>query len=320
MSIERLLELLEEFWKIPENAGFGWEIINEEVGQEDIYEIKNRFYYFIRENGFTEGDDETPYKAAREKTSGLVDIGLINAERRMTEVGKRILLLSKNNDYSSDNPLGLSKDSYLYLKQLIKSYVKAKDFVVRPFVVLVNMLTKLDNLTNEEFTYLAPLCISKEITDTITEEIKDVRNGTKTIDDLIVRALMGRPNYQVAYQVFMNEDLSEELVMKIGMNRKSREYDRPYYSLFLLLREVFLYKNYDKVINLYLYTQKFKNVGGQWRKILFRKSSKAAIKKAPRELLNDSAFSHVSTEEEIKDVFFKMMHLIKARETLHDFF
>ena len=319
-SIERLLELIEEFWKIPKNAGYGWEIINEEVEQKDIYEIKNRFYYFIRDNGFTEGDDKTPYKAAREKTSGLVDIGLINAERRLTDVGRRILFLSKNNDYSSDNPLGLAKDSYLYLKQLIKSYVKTKDFVVRPFVVLINMLTKLDKLTKEEFTYLAPLCISKDITDTITKEIKDVRNGTKTIDDLIVRALMGRPNYQAAYQVFMNEDLSEEVVMKIGMNRKSRKYDRPYYSLFLLLRDVFLYKNYDKVITLYLHTEKFKIVGGQWRKLLFKKSSKAAIKKAPTELLNDTAFSHVSTEEELKDVFFKMMHLIKAKETLQAYY
>lgn len=317
-SIERLLELLDEFWKIPQNADFGWEIINAEAGQEDVYEIKNRFYYFMRDNGFTVGEDATPYKAAREKTSGLVDLGLIDSERRMTEVGKQIFDMSKKHDYTKDNPLGISKDSYIYMKQLLKTNSKNMD--VRPFVVLINLLTNLDYLTKEEFTYLAPLCITAEVTDEMINNIRQVRSGEKTVNDLIVDVLMERPNYKAAYQVFMTSDISEELMMKVGINRKSRNYDKPYYPLYLLLKDVFLEGRFEKAEQLYIQTTKISNVGGQWRKLLFDTPSKAAIRKAPQEHINETAFSHVSTEEELREVFFKTLHLIKAKATLYDYY
>lgn len=317
-SIERLLELLDEFWKIPQNKDFGWEIINADAGQKDVYEIKNRFYYFMRDNGFTVGEDATPYKAAREKTSGLVDLGLIDSERRMTEVGKQIFDMSKNHDYTKDNPLGISKDSYIYMKQLLKTNSKNMD--VRPFVVLINLLTNLDYLTKDEFTYLAPLCISADVTDEMINNIKQVRSGEKTVDDLIVDVLMERPNYQTAYQVFMTSDISEELMMKVGINRKSRNYDKPYYLLYLLLKDVFLENRFEKAEQVYIQTTNISNVGGQWRKLLFDTSSKAAIRRAPQEHINETAFSHVSTENELREVFFRTLHLIKAKATLYDYY
>ena len=317
-SIERLLELLDEFWKIPQNEDFGWEIINADAGQEDVYEIKNRFYYFMRDNGFTVGEDATPYKAAREKTSGLVDLGLIDSERRMTEVGKQIFDMSKKHDYTKDNPLGISKDSYIYMKQLLKTNSKNMD--VRPFVVLINLLTNLDYLTKDEFTYLAPLCISAEVTDEMINNIRQVRSGEKTVNDLIVDVLMERPNYKAAYQVFMTSDISEELMMKVGINRKSRNYDKPYYPLYLLLKDVFLKSRFEKAEQLYIQTTKITNVGGLWRKLLFDTPSKAAIRKAPQKHINETSFSHVSTEDELREIFFKTLHLIKAKATLYDYY
>ncbi len=81
-SIERQLELLSEFWEDEQNAKCGWEkeylLPNQPY---NIYEIKNRYYDFMRANGFTTGDDKIKYKAARQKTSGLVDIGVINRNR-----------------------------------------------------------------------------------------------------------------------------------------------------------------------------------------------------------------------------------------------
>ena len=123
-SIEKQLACLDDFWKIPENANQGWEKKYMAPGQADIYDIKNRYYDFMRERGITVGDDSIKYKAAREKTSGLVDLGLINENHRLTEVGRRILEISQSEDYSSDNPLLISKDSYVYLKQLLKTFIK----------------------------------------------------------------------------------------------------------------------------------------------------------------------------------------------------
>ena len=70
--------MLDDFWKMPENHDQGWEKKYMAPGQGDIYEIKNRYYDWLVENEFTKGDDQTKYKAVREKTSGLYDMGLIN--------------------------------------------------------------------------------------------------------------------------------------------------------------------------------------------------------------------------------------------------
>lgn len=319
-SIERLLVLLDEFWKDPNNKDFGWEEVNESAGQEDIYEIKDRFYYFMRDNGFTTGDDQTPYKAAREKTSGLVDIGLINSEHRLTEVGRRILDMSKSSEYRSQNPLKISQDSYIYLKQLLKTSVKIKELVVRPFVVLIYMLERLGYLTTEEFTYLVPLCISENVTAKMSDHIDEIRKGNGSVNDLIAEALMARPNYQLAYKVWMKGDVTEDLVMKVGVNRKSRKYDKPYYPLYLMLKEVFLEGKIENAHVLYKLTQNISNVGGLWRALLFDTSSVKAIKKDPKAHLNESAFSHVRDENDLKDVFFKSLHTIKAKATLHDYY
>ena len=319
-SIERLLGLLDEFWKDPNNKNYGWEEVNESVGQEDIYEIKDRFYYFMRDNGFTTGDDQTPYKAAREKTSGLVDIGLINSEHRLTEVGRRILDMSKSNEYRSQNPLKISQDSYIYLKQLLKTSVKIKELVVRPFVVLIYMLEQLGYLTTEEFTYLVPLCISENVTAKMSDHIDEIRKGNGSVNDLIAEALMARPNYQLAYKVWMKGEVSEALVMKVGVNRKSRKYDKPYYPLFLMLKQVFLEGKIENAHLLYKLTQNISNVGGLWRALLFDTSSVKAIKKNPKAHLNESVFSHVRDENDLKDIFFKTLHTIKAKATLHDYY
>ena len=146
-SIEKQLACLDDFWKIPENANQGWEKKYMAPGQADIYDIKNRYYDFMRERGLTTGDDSIKYKAAREKTSGLVDLGLINENHRLTDVGRRILEISQSEDYKSDNQLLISKDSYVYLKQLLKTFIKTDGIIVRPFVVVLYLLSKLDYLT-----------------------------------------------------------------------------------------------------------------------------------------------------------------------------
>ena len=319
-SIEKQLACLDDFWKIPENSNQGWEKKYMAPGQKDIYEIKNRYYDFMRERGLTVGDDSIKYKAAREKTSGLVDLGLINENHRLTEVGRRILEISQSENYSSDNPLLISKDSYVYLKQLLKTFIKTDGVYVRPFVVVLYLLSKLDYLTYEEFTFLAPLCTSAEITEKMIEDIKAIRRGEKNKEQIIVQVMMTKENYKKAYQVLMENEANEFIITQIGLNRKSRNYDKPYYPLYLLLKDVYLNKDYSKAHLLYKQTTSIINVGRYWRRYLFDTVSLVAIKNAPQEHLLPSIFDNVANEEELKTAFFQMMHLIKNLATLQDYF
>ena len=319
-SIEKQLACLDDFWKIPENANQGWEKKYMAPGQADIYDIKNRYYDFMRERGLTTGNDSIKYKAAREKTSGLVDLGLINENHRLTDVGRRILEISQSEDYKSDNQLLISKDGYVYLKQLLKLFIKTDGVIVRPFVVVLYLLSKLDYLTYDEFTFLAPLCTSTEITELMIEDIQAIRRGEKRMEQIIIDVMMTKKNYQLAYQVLMDSAPNEYIITQVGLNRKSRNYDKPYYPLFLLLREVFLEKDYSKVPLLFKQTKALSNVGRIWRRYLFDTSAETAIKKAPLKHLLPSIFDNASNEEEFKTAFFQMTHLIKNLATLQDYF
>lgn len=319
-SIEKQLACLDDFWKISENANQGWEKKYMAPGQADIYDIKNRYYDFMRERGLTTGDDSIKYKAAREKTSGLVDLGLINENHRLTDVGRRILEISQSEDYKSDNQLLISKDSYVYLKQLLKTFIKTDGIIVRPFVVVLYLLSKLDYLTYAEFTFLAPLCTSAETTELMIEDIQAIRRGEKRMEQIIIDVMMTKKNYKLAYQVLMDSTPNEYIITQVGLNRKSRNYDKPYYPLFLLLKEVFLEKDYRKVPLLFKQTKALSNVGRIWRRYLFDTSAEAAIKKAPLKHLLPSIFDNLSNEEEFKTAFFQMTHLIKNLATLQDYF
>ena len=319
-SIEKQLACLNDFWKIPENTNQGWEKKYMVSGQDDIYDIKNRYYDFMRERGLITGDDSIKYKAAREKTSGLVDLGLINENHRLTDVGRRILEISQSEDYKSDNQLLISKDSYVYLKQLLKLFVKTGRVIVRPFIVVLYLLSKLDFLTYDEFTFLAPLCTSSEITEQMIDNIRAIRRGEKTIEQIVIQVIMTKENYKRAYHVLMGSEVSEYVIMQIGFNRKSRNYDKPYFPLYLLLKEVYLRKDYSKALSLYRQTCAISNVGRYWRKYLFDTVSMRAINNAPQEHLRPSIFDKISNEEEFKTAFFQMMHLIKTIATLQDYF
>ena len=74
-KIEEQLDLLNEFWKLKENQNEKWE--SNEPLQESYYD-------FLKKNNFVEGDAPRKAKDARQKTSGLRDIGLIDDNRRLT--------------------------------------------------------------------------------------------------------------------------------------------------------------------------------------------------------------------------------------------
>lgn len=308
-NIEEQLALLNEFWSFYENENEEW------YGNASL---QTRYYDFMKKEGFVEGNAQNKPKDAREKTSGLVDIGLIDGYRKLTPVGKRLLSISKSNDFATDNFFQIPKDSYIYLKQLLKTYNNINGEVVRPFIILLYVLSKVEILSLDEYTYLLPLCTSEFYTEQIIMGIFNLRNSQTTIDNIIINRLMKMDNYSEALNLLLKNNVNEKLICEIGLNRKSRAYDKDYLSLYNHLYSVYVNGNTDDLPLVYKATKKVK-IGRWWRNYLFNTISETSIKKDPIICKNNTEFDNVTNEVEFKEVFFKIMHLFKAKATLSDY-
>ena len=193
-TIEEQLRLIDKFWQLPGMEELSW---SNEIVQE-------KYYDFLFENNFVTGNASRKAKDAREKTSGLVDIGLINEERIVSNVGKLLLDITKNNDYAIVSPFHIPKDSILYLKQLMKFGVGIDGKYIRPFIVILYVLGKLNYLSYEEFTYLIPLCIDKDTTNQIIEKIISAREEKLNVDKIIIDILLEKDNYSSALKYFLD--------------------------------------------------------------------------------------------------------------------
>lgn len=314
-KIEQQLDLLDQFWKKPEYKDEKWEA-NEPV--------QEAYYNFIKENDFLkEGDAPRKAKDARQKTSGMRDIGLVTDNRRLTTVGQKLLEIAKSGDFSSDNFLQIPKDSYIYFLQLLKTYVEIdKTTGVRPFILLAKLLKKFNFLLQYEFMYLFPLCVSKETTEFIISKLEENRTKEK-VDSIITEIFMQQTNYKEALEYFLAEkNVTEESFCKVGLNRKSKDYDRAYLPLYNAIKEVYYENNRSDAAIIGLFeASDMGNVKTHWRKLLFDTSSSAAINKAPSEHLEfTNMFRNCKNEKDFKEIFFKTMHLIKVKRTLEDYF
>ena len=313
LSIEKQLQLLKQFRELEEKKNKEWNGNNE---------FQAEYYNFLKENGFLKGEAARPDKDAREKTSGLRDIGLLDDERNITESGLELLKIASLNDFSSDNFLEISKDSYLYFKQMLKTsnFIEGKE--VRPFVVFLYLINELEYLTNDEFTYLLPLCIDEHTTKDIISSIKRHRKvEQKQFDDIILSVLMEKDNYKQALNLLKTEQISEELICNVGINRKSAMYDKPYYKLYTILKKIVFSKD-NLALELYEATKKLTNskVGGAWRKHFFNSNARSVIAREGLSVLNTVPIFHATSEKTFNEEFFKIMHIFKAKATLSDYF
>lgn len=309
LKIEQQLRLLNKFWSLHPEKDFSWS------GSDYVQE---KYYEFMQENGFVKGNATRKDKDAREKTSGLVDIGLIDSERKLTNAGKALLDISLLGDFTPDNGLMLPKDSFIFFKQLLKTCNNVDGKFVRPMLVLAYLLSKLDYLTLDEATYLMPLCITKEITVDMVNKIKAVRQGRLTIDEVIYGIIMSMDNYKKALDILLNNDVDEILICDIGINRKSRGYDAPYFKLYTTLRSVVLDHKESAIIDVYEAIENI-NISGWWKKLLFGKATKKAVNIAPKKSLKNVQITCSKDESEFKKEFFRLLHLFKAKATLHDY-
>jgi hypothetical protein len=310
VRIERQLALLSEFRAANDGA---WSDL--QVG----------YYSFMQKHEFVKGEATRPAKDAREKTSGLVDIGLIDCERKLTDAGRALLAVAESGNFGRDNPLQIPNDSFIYLKQLLKMSVSVDGDIVRPFIVLSVVLSRLVYLSDDEFTYLLPLCTTAENTAVIIDAIEQLRSGTGSIDEIITTRIMAMDNYKAALEYLLAEDVTESVITAVGMNRKSggtgeKVYDKPYFLFYETLREVVLNRNGDLVLTLHEQSHK---INGKpailWRQYMFTANSRSKLKRDGLAALNDVPLLRASTESEFKRLFFEQLHLFKARATLSDY-
>lgn len=305
-KIEIQLDLLSKFWSIPSNKNAIWD-----------NDTQEKYYDFLQENDFLTGDAKRKDKDAREKTSGLVNIGLIDDNRKLTEVGETLLKISHYKDFAPHNQLHIPNDSYIYLKQLLKSSIVVDTDIVRPFIVTLYLLSKLDFLSIDEFTYLLPLCTNPVNTEMIITRIKDLREGKNHINDIIIDIILQKDNYQIALQTLLENKISADLICTIGINRKSRNYDLPYAKLYENLYEIFVLKQ-GKIEDLLNALSKLK-LKKWWFSYLFKTSNIKAILKNPEKQFCENIFQKCHSEHDFKTAFFKIMHLFKVKATLADY-
>ena len=311
-KIEQQLALLRDFWSLKENVGKDWN------GND---KIQMDYYDFLHEVGFIYGNANNKPKDAREKTSGLVSLGLINDNRRLTEVGKQLLNISERNDFSVDNSLGIPADSFIYFKQLLKTSVKVDTERVRPFIVTIYLMTKLGGLSYEEFTYLLPLSIDRQSTLDTVENIKALRNNATSIDEIILARLMARDNYKTALKYFLKVPIvTADVIATVGINRKSRQYDKAYLPIYTALHKFYFGKETSAVDEIVPALKRLTNTGKLWQRHLFGNNDLAKIKKNPSECLQPNNFDDADTEEKFRRAFFATMHVIKAKRSLEDYF
>ena len=82
LKIEKQLILLDKFYQKYLQKRHAW--------RWDRHSL-TLYYDFMKKEKFVAGDARRKDKDAREKTSGLVEIGLINDNRTITEVGQLLL-------------------------------------------------------------------------------------------------------------------------------------------------------------------------------------------------------------------------------------
>lgn len=311
-KIERQLQILKELWN--ENQNVRWNGNNS---------IQEEYYNKMLQKNFITGEANNKPKDARQKTSGLVQIGVIDDNRHITEIGEKIIDIVEQENFKSDNIFNINKDSYLYLKQLLKLQITDNGINIKPFAVLLYFLSELGYLTKDEFTYILPLCTNREYIDIMLENIKKYRNNQKTIEDIIQNKMENMSNYKVAIDFIKENGVNSiDEFSIIDMGRKGTKYVEPMYNFFEALYRIskkdFDEEALDTIINFIKeQTKKNSKVAKYWKDYL-RYSSKMLTEEYLEDIKEIPLFNFKNKTEYTIE-FFKVMHTAKWKATLEDY-
>lgn len=186
--------------------------------------------------------EKTLDKDARVKTSSLAELGLTTEKREITEIGNSLLDSYKKETLdNTSNIFQISNDSFIYLKQLLK-YQTYSEFKIKPFLVLLYFCTELENgLSLDYFTYLLPICSTKEETKWILNQIRE----NEPYIDIILNKIINSSNTQKVKEVTEEfQNLTDEEILSLFPHGKGSSYVTPILELHKQL------SNYRNLISL----------------------------------------------------------------------
>ena len=309
-KIERQLQMLNELWIDPTNEA--WDHFTQE-----------KYYNIMHDQGFITGNATIKDKDARQKTSGLVEIGVINKDRRITEIGYKIIEIIRNGIFEDDNIFNIHKDSYVYLKQLLKMQNIGPNIEIKPFILLIYVLSKLEYLTKEEFTYLLPLCLKNNEVQGILETIKMVRNGETSIENVIKNRMNSMSSYREALGFMNSENIDTvEKFAKVYMNRKSKDYVEVAFKFYQDLLEIIQgdlnEEDLDTITGFIKAQNKLNSkVAKYWRDYLGYEYKKET--NTWKEFLKTTPIFNSIDKIEYNTEFFRIMHTAKWKANLEEY-
>lgn len=311
-KIERQLQILKELWN--ENPKINWNGNNT---------IQEEYYNKMLQKDFITGEANNKAKDARQKTSGLAQIGVIDENRQISNIGQKIIDIVEQGNFKGDNIFNINNDSYLYLKQLIKLQITDNGINVKPFVVLLYFLAELKYLSKDEFTYILPLATNQKYIELMLENIKMLRNNKMTIDDIIQNKMNNMLNYKSAIKLIQEKGINDiENFSVIDMGRKGKKYLEPIYKFFNDLYEI-SQRDFDEealdTIIAFIREQTNKNskVAKYWKKYL--KYSSSILTKEYLDEIKKIPLLNFKDKKEYAVEFFKVMHTAKWKATLEDY-
>ncbi len=311
-KIERQLQILKELWD--ENPEINWNGNNV---------IQEKYYNKMIEKGFITGEANNKAKDARQKTSGLVQIGVIDDNRHISKIGQKIVDIVEQGNFKGDNIFNINKDSYIYLKQLLKLQVTDNGINVKPFAVLLYFLAELKYLSKDEFTYILPLATNQEYTELMLENIRTLRDNKKTIEEIIQSKMWNMLNYKSAIKFIKENGINNiEEFSIIDMGRKGTKYIEPMYKFFNDLYEILQRKFDEETLDTIIafvkeQTKKNPKVAKYWKKYL--KYSPRMLTEEYLEEIREIPLFNFKDKKEYAIEFFKVMHTAKWKATLEDY-
>ena len=311
-KIERQLQILKELWD--ENPEINW-------NGNDV--IQEEYYNKMIEKGFITGEANNKAKDARQKTSGIVQIGVIDDNRRISKIGQKIVDIVEQDNFKGDNIFNINKDSYIYLKQLLKLQITDNGINVKPFAVLLYFLAELKYLSKDEFTYILPLATNHEYTELMLENIKMLRDSKKTIEEIIQRKMWNMLNYKSAIKFIKENGINNiEEFSVIDMGRKGTKYIEPMYKFFNDLYEISQREFDEQALDTIIafvkeQTKKNSKVAKYWKKYL--KYSPRMLTEEYLEEIREIPLFNFKDKKEYAIEFFKVMHTAKWKATLEDY-
>ena len=157
-------------------------------------------------------------------------------------------------------------------------------------------------MTFDEFCYLMPLCTSEFNTEYILENIKSYREKGGSIDAIIVDFLLNNQNYREGLNRFVTHEFSGDLLLSVGMNRKSVDYDKAYIPVYKEMHAVYMENDSSRIFPLFIAITKL-STSIKWKSMMFNTSLTSVVKKDPVGSILPLPDEAIKTEASFKQFF-----------------